>query len=276
MSFRLMGMVIAKRIAFLTAVSIPVIWNNVNESSAWFGFSSSPLVSNSSRVKMNQNLASITVYMNVRCPKSSQVLAVLDYFDLRYEQIIVHEWSGNMPKEADSKTPFIQLNGVCFSDADACIQYLVQCLHENGCIDSLPDEEQLKWIQAVNEKLVPALNSTTFQTIESCLEAHELLVDKTYLSLFYQYYFAGKKYLSQKDTAAEDKLQLFLADWMNAMQGKQFHGGSSPDIADLIVFGSLNAFENLETMRKILRTPSARWYLSLSEKIGEPKIQKKY
>lgn len=49
-----------------------------------------------------------------------------------------------------------------------------------------------------------------------------------------------------------------IADWVGAVEGREFMGGADPNLADLAVFGTLRAVEGSETHRVIMSETEVR------------------
>lgn len=56
---------------------------------------------------------------------------------------------------------------------------------------------------------------------------------------------------------------------------KAFHGGSEPDICDISLFGAIQAFSDLKTMKAAVESDSnlifKKWYTLINQAVGESK-----
>ncbi|EKX30989.1 hypothetical protein GUITHDRAFT_122806, partial [Guillardia theta CCMP2712] len=75
-----------------------------------------------------------------------------------------------------------------------------------------------------------------------------------------------KKYKIEDERAA---LASSLSKWADALDNKLFLGGSSPNLADLCVFGVLRAVDGSATQKVIEDSPVADWYKRMRELVGE-------
>jgi len=66
-------------------------------------------------------------------------------------------------------------------------------------------------------------------------------------------------------------LETAMTKWHDALRGQRFHGGDQPDLADLSVFGALQSMENLSTYSALMKMPSRKWFLEMTEVVGDPK-----
>lgn len=60
------------------------------------------------------------------------------------------------------------------------------------------------------------------------------------------------------------------ADWVGALKGRTFHGGSSPDLADLAVFGVIRSITGTDTFNDLMHnTDIGSWYEAMFNAVGE-------
>merc|ERR1719499_213786 len=61
----------------------------------------------------------------------------------------------------------------------------------------------------------------------------------------------------------------FVDTWLESFKGKRFHGGSTPDIADVMLYGATVAYEGLDVWKELLtKTDIEPWLIRMRDEIG--------
>ncbi|XP_057489886.1 uncharacterized protein LOC130775865 [Actinidia eriantha] len=84
-------------------------------------------------------------------------------------------------------------------------------------------------------------------------------------------YFVSKK-LKRKYNITDERAALYEdADtWVDALKGRNFLGGSNPNLADLAVFGILRPIRHLKSGRDMVEnTRIGDWYARMESTVGE-------
>jgi len=95
-----------------------------------------------------------------------------------------------------------------------------------------------------------------YRTYEEAMEAFEYISDMNKFSWWQRLsakyggaaaMFAVSKKLKQKYNITNEREALYECgrEWMEELNGKPFHGGETPDLADLAVYGILTSIEGL-------------------------------
>ncbi|KAH1241319.1 Prostaglandin E synthase 2 [Glycine max] len=85
-------------------------------------------------------------------------------------------------------------------------------------------------------------------------------------------YFVSKK-LKKKYNITDERAALYEAaeTWVDALDGREFLGGSKPNLADLAVFGVLKPIRYLRSGKDMVEhTRIGEWYARMESAVGEP------
>ena len=85
-------------------------------------------------------------------------------------------------------------------------------------------------------------------------------------------YFVSKK-LKKKYNITDERASLYEAaeTWVDALNGRDFLGGSKPNLADLAVFGVLRPIRYLRSGKDMVEhTRIGEWYSRMERAVGEP------
>ncbi|XP_054719899.1 prostaglandin E synthase 2-like [Uloborus diversus] len=140
-----------------------------------------------------------------------------------------------------------------------------------------------KWREWADKELVHILSPNIYRTFDESLQSFNYFSDvgeweKNFSSLerlFVIYvgaaamYFIGKRL--KKRHALKDDVRQSLYDgcklWMKEIGPKRrFHGGNTPNLADLAVYGLLNSIEGCQAFKDLLlNTNIGKWYYGVQE-----------
>jgi len=131
-------------------------------------------------------------------------------------------------------------------------------------------KEEQKWRQWTDDVLVHTLSPNIYQTPGQSFEAFQAFStagewDKTFsaperwlviLVGSAAMFFVGKMLHKRHNLKDDVRQSLYDAcdEWMKAVRrsGGKFHGGDEPNLADLAVYGELNAIEGCQAFRDLL------------------------
>ncbi|VFQ76278.1 unnamed protein product [Cuscuta campestris] len=89
-------------------------------------------------------------------------------------------------------------------------------------------------------------------------------------------YFVSKN-LKKKYNITDERASLYEAaeTWVDALNGRDFLGGSKPNLADLAVFGVLRPIRYLKSGKDMVEnTRIGSWYSRMESVVGQPsKVQ---
>jgi len=253
-----------------------------------------------------EGLGRIYIYQYHACPFCGKVKAFLDYYKVPYTLIEVNPMNKKqLPNRRiflhDRQVPVMLANpsnsGYSYAGAkvmhnswaiiEAVMLHLVR-------IDQISKAEYNRatgqvvtaWRQWMDERLIPHLFAAVqskevdsmqyFRYIEEFPKFYRGGISSKFLGtacaqLFNQQVFNLKQQYGILDGREYDMLYDAIAEW-NEVTAKSLHGGTSPDMADVMVFGILRTFEQLNVFDRILAdTDIGRWYDHMLELVGEPK-----
>ena len=89
-------------------------------------------------------------------------------------------------------------------------------------------------------------------------------------------YFVSKGIKKKRDLPGDERTHLYEAarNWTEALDGRDYHGGKKPNLADLSVFGVIRAIEGFATFNDLMESSSEMksWYYRVKEAVGSPAL----
>ena len=89
-------------------------------------------------------------------------------------------------------------------------------------------------------------------------------------------YFVSKGIKKKRDLPGDERTHLYEAarNWTEALDGRGYHGGKKPNLADLSVFGVIRAIEGFATFNDLMESSSEikSWYYRVKEAVGSPAL----
>ncbi|PSR99569.1 Glutathione S-transferase family protein isoform 2 [Actinidia chinensis var. chinensis] len=161
------------------------------------------------------------------------------------------------------------------------IDKLYQKIHPEMPVDSGSEgREERKWRGWVDNHLVHVLSPNIYRTPSEAIESFDYITTHGNFSLtdriIAKYagaaamYFVSKK-LKKKYNITDERAALYEAadTWVDALKGRNFLGGSTPNLADLAVFGVLKPIRHLKSGRDIVEnTHIGDWYARMESMVG--------
>ncbi|GMN51293.1 hypothetical protein TIFTF001_020443 [Ficus carica] len=223
----------------------------------------------------------VVLYQYEACPFCNKVKAFLDYYDIPYKVIEVNPLSKKEIKWSDyKKVPILMVDGEQLVDSSAIIDKLGDKLNPEKEA-SLGDDEEKKWRQWVDNHLVHVLSPNIYRNTSEALESFDYITSNGNFSftekITVKYagaaamYFVSKN-LKKKYNITDERAALYDAaeTWVNALNGRDFLGGSKPNLADLAVFGVLRPIRYLRSGRDMVEhTRIGDWYTRMENAVGE-------
>ncbi|KAK8945977.1 hypothetical protein KSP40_PGU018503 [Platanthera guangdongensis] len=221
----------------------------------------------------------VVLYQYEACPFCNKVKAFLDYHDIPYKVVEVNPFGKKEIKWSDyKKVPILVVDGEQLVESSDIIDKLNQKIHPENAIT---DEEESKWRRWVDEHLVHVLSPNIYRTIPEALESFEYITThgnfKFHERLTAKYagatvmYLVSKK-LKKKYNITDERAALYEAaeTWSKAVDGRDFLGGSRPNLADLSVFGVLRPIRYLKAGREMVENTSiGEWYRRMESAVGK-------
>ena len=149
-------------------------------------------------------------------------------------------------------------------------------------------QEQARWREWVDERWVRVVTVNIYRTLGESLQTFEYMTTLGKFSALEKFYvrygggllmFMVAKKMRGKYKIAEEKgsdprtaLYAAAAEWTEALAGRPFLGGDAPGLADLGVYGVLQAVRGMDTFTELLETDEsmAAWYGRMGECVGAP------
>ncbi|KAI5562133.1 hypothetical protein BDE02_15G034000 [Populus trichocarpa] len=227
----------------------------------------------------------VVLYQYEACPFCNKVKAYLDYYDIPYKVVEVNPISKKEIKWSDyKKVPILLVDGEQLVDSSAIIDKLGNKIHGKEIVDSASDkddDEEKKWRRWVDNHLVHVLSPNIYRNTSEALESFDYITSNGNFSfterITVKYagaaamYFVSKN-LKKKYNITDERAALYEAveTWVDALNGREFLGGSKPNLADLAVFGVLRPIRYLRSGRDMVeQTRIGDWYTRMENAVGE-------
>ncbi|KAK9113269.1 hypothetical protein Scep_020788 [Stephania cephalantha] len=223
----------------------------------------------------------VLLYQYEACPFCNKVKAVLDYYDIPYKVVEVNPISKKEIKWSDyKKVPILTVDGEHLVDSSAIIDNLTHRIHP----PSHPyqqDDEETKWRSWVDTHLVHVLSPNIYRSPSEALQSFDYITSHGNFSFTERItakyagavamYFVSKN-LKKKYNITDERAALYEAaeTWVHALDGREFLGGSKPNLADLAVFGVLRPIRYLMSGKDMVEhTRIGEWYARMENVVGE-------
>ncbi|KAG6612453.1 Prostaglandin E synthase [Phytophthora cinnamomi] len=231
-------------------------------------------------------LPSVVLYQYEPCPYCCKVKAVLDYLNIPYEVVEVNPLTKKETKAFTDyrKVPVVRIDDEVVVDSSAIIsrlRELVPAPEGSHQQDEEALEEEDKWRQWVDKKLILLTPPNIYRTVPEALQAFDYCLTEgkftpmerrmsKYAGAVIMYLIAKR---SKKKYGIDDERQALytaLDSWVEAIGEKRpFLGGEEPNMADLSVFGVLRAMHGLDTYNDMMRETNIEpWFMRMTAKVG--------
>ncbi|KAJ4702160.1 prostaglandin E synthase 2-like [Melia azedarach] len=222
----------------------------------------------------------VVLYQYEACPFCNKVKAFLDYNKIPYKVVEVNPINKKEIKWSDyKKVPILKVDGEQMVDSSDIIDKLFQRIHpDNSASES---DEEKKWRGWVDNHLVHVLSPNIYRTTSEALESFDYITTQGNFSfterLVAKYagaaamYFVSKK-LKKKHNITDERASLYEAaeTWVDALNGRQYLGGTKPNLADLAVFGVLRPIRHLKSGKDMVEhSRVGEWYTRMESSVGE-------
>ncbi|KAK4256597.1 hypothetical protein QN277_006301 [Acacia crassicarpa] len=223
----------------------------------------------------------VVLYQYEACPFCNKVKAFLDYFDIPYKVVEVNPISKKEIKWSDyKKVPILMVDGEQLNDSSAIIEKLSQKIRLKEKDDSaIEDDEETKWRRWVDNHLVHVLSPNIYRNTSEALESFDYITSNGNFGfterITVKYagaaamYFVSKN-LKKKYNITDERAALYEAaeTWVEALSGREFLGGSKPNLADLAVFGVLRPIRYLRSGKDMVEhTRIGEWYTRMENNV---------
>ena len=233
------------------------------------------------------------LYQYEVCPFCNKVQTFLEYSRIPHQRVEVNPLSKKEMKFSEyRKVPFLviedtnsgektQVNG-----SDEVIDYL----HTEKTGKTVqPSEDETKWRQWVNDWVVHLLPPNIYQTPGEALQAFDYIANSSnfsytervtakYSGALAMYFIAKRAHKMYGVKDARKDLQEAMDKWAaEGIQNDQpFHGGKTPDKADLAMYGVIRSIEgNYKTWSDMQERVSPKfwgWYERVKKEVPPPEL----
>lgn len=225
----------------------------------------------------------VVLYQYEACPFCNKVKAFLDYYDVPYKVVEVNPLSKKEIKWSDyKKVPILMVDGEQLNDSSAIINKLGEKINPEKSVKAVPDDdEERKWRWWVDNHLVHMLSPNIYRNTSEALESFDYITSNGNFSFTEKYtakyagaasmYFVSKN-LKKKYNITDERAALYEAAelWVDALNGREFLGGTKPNLADLAVFGVLRPIRYLRSGKDMVEhTRIGDWYARMESAVGE-------
>ncbi|KAJ0969922.1 hypothetical protein J5N97_022799 [Dioscorea zingiberensis] len=221
----------------------------------------------------------VVLYQYEACPFCNKVKAFLDYHDIPYKVVEVNPFGKKEIKWSEyKKVPILVVDGEQLVDSSAIVDNLSRMIHPDN---TNANEEETKWRRWVDDHLVHVLSPNIYRNPSEALESFDYIASHGNFSftqrLTAKYagaavmYLVSKK-LKKKHNITDERAALYEAaeTWTKALNGRDFLGGSKPNLADLAVFGVLRPIRYLRSGKDMVdNTSIGDWYQRMETVVGE-------
>ncbi|KAL1318410.1 hypothetical protein HN51_070724 [Arachis hypogaea] len=222
----------------------------------------------------------VVLYQYEACPFCNKVKAYLDYYDIPYKVVEVNPLSKKEIKWSEyKKVPILMVDGEQLNDSSAIIDMLGEKIMSKKKAGE--DDEETKWRRWVDNHLVHVLSPNIYRNTSEALESFDYITSNGNFSftekITVKYagaaamYFVSKN-LKKKYNITDERAALYEAaeTWVDALNGREFLGGSKPNLADLAVFGVLRPIRYLRSGKDMVEhTRIGDWYSRMESVVGE-------
>ncbi|XP_019416729.1 PREDICTED: prostaglandin E synthase 2-like isoform X2 [Lupinus angustifolius] len=225
------------------------------------------------------NPKEVVLFQYEACPFCNKVKAFLDYYDLPYKVVEVNPMNKKEIKWSDyKKVPILTVDSEQLVDSSDIINKLVIKIRPDYELNA---DEEKKWREWVDNHLVHVLSPNIYRTVAEALESFEYITTKGNFSLYERLvakyggaaamYFVSKK-LKKRHNITDERAALYGAaeQWVDALNGRKFLGGSNPNLADLAAFGVLRPIRHLKSGKDMVEhTRIGKWFSEMESAVGQ-------
>ncbi|ERN08494.1 prostaglandin E synthase 2 isoform X3 [Amborella trichopoda] len=225
----------------------------------------------------------VVLYQYEACPFCNKVKAFLDYHDIAYKVVEVNPLSKKQIKWSDyKKVPILTVDGEPLVGSSDIVDHLRKRIHPNTpVLEDYADSEEKKWCRWVDDHLVHVLSPNIYRSTSEALESFDYITEHSNFTSTERWTvkYAGaaamylvSKRLKKRHNITDERAALYEAaeTWVEALNGRDFLGGSKPNSADLAVFGVLRPIRYLRSGRDMIEnTCIGEWYMRMELVVGE-------
>ncbi|KAI3745812.1 hypothetical protein L6452_08223 [Arctium lappa] len=225
----------------------------------------------------------VVLYQYQACPFCNKVKAFLEYYDIPYKIVEVNPINKKEIKWSDyRKVPILMVDGEQMVNSSDIIDKMFQRIHPDSISE---DDVTQKWRGWVDNHLVHVLSPNIYRSPSEALESFDYITGHGNFSfterLVAKYagaaamYFVSKK-LKKRHNITDERGALYEAaeTWVDALNGRQYLGGSEPNLGDLAVFGVLRPIRYLKSGKDMVEnTRIGEWFTRMENQMKPHRLQ---
>lgn len=222
----------------------------------------------------------VTLYQYQVCPFCCKVRAFLDYHKIPYKIVEVNPvFKGEINFSTKyKKVPIIIVEGQQINDSSLIISSFSQVLGRKQT------DDEMKWREWVDKKFVHVLAPNIYRSPTEAAEAFDYISEQNQFGALQKYTakYAGStvmymvsKNLKKRHNITDERQAIYdcANTWVNeGLKGnpRSLHGGNSPDLADLAVYGILTSIEGLHAFNDMMQhSKIGPWFEMMKQTVGK-------
>ncbi len=245
-------------------------------------------------------VAELTLYQYEICPYCCKVKAYLDWAQLPYRVVEINPIAKTEMKELGKqygaenvgKVPVVMMHMEDGSERllKESSDIIDELMAATGTAPVGDAAEQKQWRTWVDETWVRVVTVNIYRSVGESLQTFDYMTSLGKFSAFettyVKYgggllmYMVAKKMRSkykiadQKDADPRDDLFACAKEWTSAMGERPYMGGDSPSLADLGVYGVLQAVRGMDTFNDLLEHDAemAAWYARMGAHVKPSRL----
>jgi len=243
-------------------------------------------------VKQRISLPPIVLYQYEVCPFCCKVRAFLDYHKIPYEVVEVNPITkAELKWSSYKKVPVVKLGDAQINESDLIISALSQELNskasngwfsKNSGVAADGTAEEKEWREWVNQRLVRIITANIYRSLGESWQTFDYIVEHGNFGVASRLmtrmfgtatmYVIGRRMPNKYNIDGDLREALYAAadEWMDAVGNKDFLGGKKPNLADLAVYGVIQAVEGTSTYKDMIeRTKVEHWLSRMKAEVGQ-------
>lgn len=217
-----------------------------------------------------------TLYEYSVCPFCCKVKALLLYKKIPFHAVEVHPMSKNeikFSKEYKKVPIFVDGSGQQINDSTPIMQHIESLYADTPVFEQ--NDTEAHWLKWADETLVKSMPPYLYNTLRNSWNAFRYITKSPTFSLWQKFYIqsagafvmymvAKKKAKKQEVKCPKEHFSQCIKEWEGALGAKQYLGGTSPNGADIAVFGILRSIQDLSAFDVIEANPKVhQWYQAI-------------
>mmetsp|Transcript_39367 Transcript_39367/g.47729 ORF Transcript_39367/g.47729 Transcript_39367/m.47729 type:complete len:343 (-) Transcript_39367:481-1509(-) len=238
----------------------------------------------------------VVLYQYDVCPFCNKVKAFLDFHKIPYRVVEVNPlFKGELKWSEYQKVPVLMVNGEQLNDSTHIITTLSERIAEMEPPEkkgwfakktikptAAALEEEQQWREWVDSRFVHVLTPNLYRTTEEAWQAFDYITESGNFNFVERQaarvagavmmYVISKMILKKRHNIDDERTALYEAcdEWVAAVgKDRPFLGGSTPNNADISVWGVLHAVEGMDTFKDVMDNTTIKpWFERMTVAVG--------